>query len=73
MQLHKRCVGVLARGKMCQHWKEVPTKVSRFAVVKARQQTDLLCPRLKSTRYQLDRRLGGPQSQSGRHGEVKNP
>jgi hypothetical protein len=28
-------------------------------------------PRGKSRQYPLDRRLGGPQSQSGRHGEVK--
>jgi hypothetical protein len=28
-------------------------------------------PREKSTRYPLDRRLGEPQSQSGRHGEEK--
>jgi hypothetical protein len=26
----------------------------------------------KSSRYPLYRRLGGPQSRSGRHGEVKN-
>jgi hypothetical protein len=30
----------------------------------------LLYPRGKSLRYPLDRRLGGPQSRSGRHGEV---
>jgi len=30
-------------------------------------------PRGKSPRYPLDRRLGGPQSRSGRGGEVKNP
>jgi hypothetical protein len=30
-----------------------------------------LYPRGKSPRYPLDRRLGGPQSQSGRRGEVK--
>jgi hypothetical protein len=28
-------------------------------------------PRGKSTRYPLDRRLGGPQSRPARHGEVK--
>jgi hypothetical protein len=27
----------------------------------------------KESRYPLDRRLGGPQSQSGRCGEEKNP
>jgi hypothetical protein len=30
-----------------------------------------LYPRGKSSRYPLDRRLGGPLSQSGRYGEVK--
>jgi hypothetical protein len=30
-----------------------------------------LYPRGKSPQYPLDRRLGGPQSQSGRHGEMK--
>jgi hypothetical protein len=30
-----------------------------------------LYPRGESPRYPLDRRFGGPQSQSGRHGEVK--
>jgi hypothetical protein len=30
-----------------------------------------LYPWGKSLRYPLDRRLGGPQSRSGRHGEVK--
>jgi hypothetical protein len=30
-----------------------------------------LYPRGKSLRYQLDRRLGGPQSRFGRHGEEK--
>jgi hypothetical protein len=30
-----------------------------------------LFPRGKSPLYPLDRRLGGPQSRSGRHGEVK--
>jgi hypothetical protein len=31
-----------------------------------------LYPQGKSLRYPLDRRLGGPQSRSGRHGEEKN-
>jgi len=31
-----------------------------------------LYPRGKSLRYPLDRRLGGPQSRSGRGGEEKN-
>jgi hypothetical protein len=30
-----------------------------------------LYPREKNSRYPLDRRLGGPQNRSGRHGEVK--
>jgi hypothetical protein len=29
-------------------------------------------PREKSPRYPLDRKLGGPQSRSGRRGEEKN-
>jgi hypothetical protein len=29
-------------------------------------------PQEEEPQYQLDRRLGGPQSQSGRRGEVKN-
>jgi hypothetical protein len=32
----------------------------------------LLYPRVKSLRYPLHRRLGGPQSQSGRHREENN-
>jgi hypothetical protein len=31
----------------------------------------LFTPRGKGTRYPLDRRLGGPQSRSGRYGEMK--
>jgi hypothetical protein len=32
----------------------------------------LLYPRRKSLRYPFDKRLGGPQSRSGRRGEEKN-
>jgi hypothetical protein len=32
-----------------------------------------LYPRRKDPRYPLDRRLGGPQSRSGRRDEKKNP
>jgi hypothetical protein len=33
----------------------------------------LLYPQGKSPQYPLDRRLGGPQGQSGQGGEEKNP
>jgi hypothetical protein len=57
---------------MKAYWRSGGTLTSALVEVSTQPHAPTILPRGKSPWYPLDRRLGGPQSRSGRGGEEKN-